>query len=184
MRSVNKVLVLGHLGRDAGRALRQAVYPSQSSAWPPAGTGRTASPTNAATWRSAVTFNCPGQTLEELFAGGCHRGRCGPDAAELRAHAATSNDMAPNGAEHGHGQDDHLPGLHREQARGSAAPDAASARLVLLAAISRVRTEGGLEPIQRIHIGFQRSRSHPAVSCYGQTGELSRYLFQAELLEL
>src|SRR5215472_14784411 len=67
--------------------------------------------------------------------------------------------------------------------RSSEAPGAASARLVLLAAISRVGTENALEPIQCVHIGFQRSRSHPAVSRYGQTGELSRYMFQAELLK-
>jgi hypothetical protein len=51
------------------------------------------------------------------------------------------------------------------------------------AAISRVRTEDALEPVQCVHISFQRTRSHPAVSRYGQTGELSRYLFQAELLK-
>jgi hypothetical protein len=37
------------------------------------------------------------------------------------------------------------------------------------AAISRVRTKDALEPIQRVHIGFQRSGSHPAVSRYGQS---------------
>src|SRR6516164_2590875 len=46
------------------------------------------------------------------------------------------------------------------------------------AAIFRVRTKNGLEPIKRIHISVQRSRSDPAVSGYGETGELSRYLFQ------
>jgi hypothetical protein len=51
------------------------------------------------------------------------------------------------------------------------------------AAISRIRTANTLEPIQCVHIGFQRSRSDPAVSRYGQTGELSRRLFQAELLK-
>jgi hypothetical protein len=49
-------------------------------------------------------------------------------------------------------------------------------------ATSRVRAENDLEPIQCVHIGFQRSRSHPAVSRYGQAGELPRCLFQAELL--
>ena len=41
------------------------------------------------------------------------------------------------------------------------------------AAISRVRAENGLEPIQCVHVGFQGSRSHPAGSRYRQTGELS-----------
>jgi hypothetical protein len=36
---------------------------------------------------------------------------------------------------------------------------------------------------QCVHIGFQRSRSHPAVSGYRQTGEISRYLFQVKLLK-
>jgi len=37
------------------------------------------------------------KALEELFACRRHLGRCGPDAAELRAHAA-GRDLVPNGA--------------------------------------------------------------------------------------
>jgi hypothetical protein len=39
-----------------------------------------------------------------------------------------------------------------------------------------------MEPIQCIHIGFQRSRSYPTISRHGETWGFSRYLFQAELL--
>jgi hypothetical protein len=45
---------------------------------------------------------------------------------------------------------------------------------LLLAAIYRVRSENALEPIRCVHIGFQRSRTHPPVARYSQTGELSR----------
>ena len=45
-RIVNKVIVVGHLGKDAETNFTQAVWPSQSSTGLPADAGRTASPTN------------------------------------------------------------------------------------------------------------------------------------------
>ncbi len=115
----------------------------------------------------------PRETLETFLARRRAVDRSGPDAAELRTDATPGGGLANSTTVSGGGQADDLPGFHRRRSGGSETSSAEGTRTLFQSAARRVPTPNHVEPVERVHVGIQRTRSHPAIPGDGEAGELS-----------
>ena len=104
-----------------------------------------------------------GQALQELLAAERALDRRGPDAAQFRPHAQAGGSLAGIPALRRAGQAHHLPGVHRIRPGGAQAPGPAGPRSLFQSAARRVPAADDVEPVQRLHVGVQGTRSDPAV---------------------
>src|SRR5664280_143337 len=66
-----------------------------------------------------------------------------------------------------------LPGVHRGRSRGPETLGAQGARAVFQSAAPGVRVPNHVEPLERIYLGIQRTRSDSTISRDGEPGEFS-----------
>lgn len=86
---------------------------------------------------------------------------------------STGRELARSTAFSSGSQADDLPGVHRRGSGGPEASGAKSTRAVFQPAARGVPTPNHVEPVERVHIGIQGTRSHPAIPGNGEIGELS-----------
>ncbi len=103
--------------------------------------------------------------------------RCRPawtgSSGTLNRCGGKSRVGGPNYSQRKRGKADDLPGVHRERSGGSEASGAEGSR-TLLPGARGVATQNHVEPVERIYLGLQGTRSDPAIPSDGKIGKFSR----------
>src|SRR5713101_9807641 len=114
----------------------------------------------------------PRETLETFLPRRRAVDRRGSDAAELRTDAAAGRKLARPTAKHRSGKADDLPRIHRGRPGCAEISGAESARTLLQSAARGVPTPNNVEPVERIHLGIQGTRSDPPIPGNREAGRV------------